>query len=96
MLADRAFSSEKIRYYIEKEGGKVCIPDKSNYKVQHDFDKEMYKKRSIVGRFFQRIKNFRHISTRYDKLAECFLPRLSFIFNLPTNPKTLLIIRKSS
>ncbi|MBQ7199303.1 MAG: transposase [Selenomonadaceae bacterium] len=47
VLADRAFSSEKIRDYIEKEGGKVCIPDKSNFKIQHDFDKEMYKKRSI-------------------------------------------------
>ena len=77
VLADRAFSSEKIRNYIEKEGGKVCIPDKRNYKIQHDFDKEMYKKRSIVERFFQRIKNYRHIATRYDKLAECFL---NFVF----------------
>ena len=73
VLADRAFSSEKIRDYIEKEGGQVCIPDKTNYNIQHNFDKEIYKKRSIVERFFQRLKNFRHIATRYDKLAECFL-----------------------
>lgn len=77
VLGDKAFSSEKIRDYIEKEGGKVCIPDKSNFKIQHYFDKELYKKRSIVERFFQRIKNFRHIATRYDKLAECFL---NFVF----------------
>ena len=64
VLADKAFSSEKIREYIEKEGGQVCIPDKSNSKINHDFDKEMYKKRSIVERFFQRIKNFRHSSLR--------------------------------
>ena len=87
VLGDIAFSSEKIRDYIEKEGGKVCIPDKSNFKIQHDFDKELYKQRSIVERFFQRIKNFRHIATRYDKLADCFLPLLSFNFNLPTTPR---------
>ncbi|MBQ7197904.1 MAG: hypothetical protein IJS29_01440 [Selenomonadaceae bacterium] len=44
---DCAFSSEKIRDYIEKAGGQVCIPDKSNFKIEHDFDREMYKKRSI-------------------------------------------------
>ena len=73
VLADRAFSSEKIRDYIEKAGGKVCIPDKVNFKIQHDFDEKLYKKRNIIERFFQRIKNFRHIATRYDKLADCFL-----------------------
>ena len=38
----------------------------------HDFDKDLYKARNIIERFFQRIKNFRHIATRYDKLSICF------------------------
>lgn len=60
-------------YYIEKNNATACIPDKSNSVVIHDFDKELYKSRNIVERFFQRIKKFRHIATRYDKLAICFL-----------------------
>ena len=73
VLADRAYSSDKIRSYLEERGALVCIPDKSNFKVKHEFDAELYKQRNIVERFFQRIKNFRHIATRYDKLAVCFL-----------------------
>ena len=72
VLADKAFASKPIRDYIERRGALVCIPDKVNSKVKHDFDAELYKQRNLVERFFQRIKNYRHIATRYDKLATCF------------------------
>ena len=73
ILADKAYSSEHIRYYLQEHGAVACIPDKSNFKIKHDFDSELYKQRNKVERFFQRIKNYRHIATRYDKLAQCFL-----------------------
>ena len=73
VLADKAFCSEEIRKFIAQEKADACIPDKSNAVVIHDFDEELYKARNIIERFFQRIKNFRHISTRYDKLSDCFL-----------------------
>ena len=76
-LSDRAFCSEEIREYISQEKATACIPDKSNAVNLHDFDKELYKARNIVERFFQRIKTFRHIATRYDKLSDCFL---NFVF----------------
>ena len=72
VLADRAYSCDKVRSYLEKRGAKVCIPDKANFKVKHSFDAELYKQRNLVERFFQRIKNYRHIATRFDKLAFCF------------------------
>ena len=50
----------------------ICIPDKANFGTKHDFDAELYKRRNLVERFFQRIKNYRHVATRYDKLALCF------------------------
>ena len=40
-------------------------------------DKQLYKSRNIIERFFQRIKNYRHVTTRYDKLSVCFL---NFVF----------------
>ena len=52
--------------------GKKVLADKVNSKVQHEFDSELYKQRNIVEMSFQRIKNDRHIATRYDKLATCF------------------------
>ena len=73
VLADKAFSSDEIRNFISQEKAEACIPDKSNAVVVHDFDKELYKSRNIVERFFQRIKNYRHVATRYDKLSVCFL-----------------------
>ena len=77
VLADKAFYSEEIRKYISQEKAAACIPDMSNAAHRHDFDKELYKARNIIERFFQRIKTFRHIATRYDKLSYCFL---NFIF----------------
>jgi len=72
ILADRACSSEQIRLFIAEHGAVACIPDKANYRIKHDFDSQLYKQRNLVERFFQRIKNYRHVATRYDKLAFCF------------------------
>ena len=72
ILADKAYSCEQIRCFLAEHGAVACIPDKANFKIKHDFDCELYKQRNIVERFFQRIKNYRHISARFDKLAFCF------------------------
>ena len=50
----------------------AVIPPKSNRNVQRSFDQHLYKNRNLVERFFCRIKQFRRIATRYDKLAERF------------------------
>ena len=72
ILADKVYSCQVIRDYLEEQDAVVCIPDKSTFKTKHTFDAELYKQRNIVERFFQRIKNFRHIATRFDKLVVCF------------------------
>ena len=50
----------------------VLIPDKANAKVKHDFDRELYKKRNVVERFFCRVKDYLRISIRLDKLSSSF------------------------
>ena len=72
ILADKAYSCSQIRVFLAEHGAFACIPDKANFKIKHDFDSELYKQRNIVERFFQRIKNYRHVATRFDKLALCF------------------------
>ena len=75
VLADKAYSTEFIRSYLQEQGAVVCIPYKINFKLKHAFDSDLYKRRNIVERFFQRIKTYRHsiaFATRFDKLADCF------------------------
>ena len=72
ILADKAYSSEQIRLFLAEHDVVACIPDKANFRIKHAFDSKLYKQRNIVERFFQRIKNYRHIASRYDKLAVCF------------------------
>ena len=72
VLADRAYGANDIREYICKRFALSCIPDKVNSQIKHSFDKEVYKQRNIVERFFNKIKNNRHIAMRYDKLSICF------------------------
>ena len=73
VLADKAYSCEQIRDYIQGRGAGVCIPDKVNAVKEHEFNSELYKARNIVERFFQCIKEFRRIAIRFDKLDICFL-----------------------
>ena len=49
------------------------IPAKSNRKWRPCFSKPLYRERNLVERFFSKLKHFRRIATRYDKLAENFL-----------------------
>ncbi len=63
------------------------IPPKKNRKVQREYNKDIYKNRNQVERFFNRLKNFRRISTRYDKLASSFLAFVQLAASLLSIPK---------
>ena len=69
---DKAYDSDTVCAMIEAQGGRAVIPSKSNRKVQRQLDTEAYKRRNRIERFFCRIKQFRRIATRYDKLAMRF------------------------
>ncbi len=73
VLMDKAYGSRSIRSFIEKAGASYCIPPKSNEKNPWDCDWWLYKERHLVECFFQKLKQFRRVATRYDKLAKRFL-----------------------
>ena len=72
-LADRAYDIDAFRAELESSGVTPVIPSKSNRINPTDHDAHIYKERNIVERFFQKIKRFRRISTRYDKTARMYL-----------------------
>ena len=67
--ADKAYGTKEIRDYIKNLNSDMVCPNKSNAKTIYEFDKEQYKGRNVVERYFQRLKCYRRIATRYDKLA---------------------------
>ena len=52
ILADKAYSSEHIRFFIAEHGAVACIPDKTNFNIKHDFDSELYKQRKKSREIF--------------------------------------------
>ncbi len=73
VVADKGYDSDAFRQSLLERGIKPCIPSRSNRKQIRPYSKRSYRKRHLVENFFERIKNFRRVSTRYDKLAETFL-----------------------
>ena len=73
VLADKAYGSENIRNLIKASGAQYCIPPKSNENHPWHCDWWHYKERHVVECFFQKLKQFRRIATRFDKLAGRFL-----------------------
>ena len=73
VLADKGYDADWIREKIEAQEAAPNIPDKSNRKVRHCFSKSLYKERNKVERFFNKIKHYRRVATRYEKLGANFL-----------------------
>jgi transposase len=72
MLGDKAYDSAEFRGDLEARGTKPTIPNKSNRKKKFRFSKLRYRKRHLIENAFCRLKDFRRIATRYDKLAVNF------------------------
>ena len=70
--ADKAYDSDVLLDYLNDSNIEAVIPPRRNRVIQRPFDKHRYKARNLVDRFFCRIKQFRRIATRYDKLAQNF------------------------
>lgn len=73
LLADKAYDADWLRASMSERGGWANIPPKSNRKGPIVFSPWLYKKRNLVERFFNKLKCFRRIATRYDKLGSTFL-----------------------
>jgi transposase len=72
LAADKAYDSNAILQHLEAAGIQAVIPSRASRVEQRPLDKHLYASRNLVERFFCRIKQFRRIATRYDKLSERF------------------------
>jgi transposase len=72
LVADKGYSSRKIRQHLRSRGIGVVIPRKSNENWRGFFDKPAYRQRNIVERTIGHLKRWRRLATRYDKLERTF------------------------
>lgn len=73
IVADKGYDSDAFVETITAQGSQAVIPPRSNRLNPRAFDRHIYRDRNLIERFFNRIKQFRRIATRYDKLAKSFL-----------------------
>ena len=73
LLGDKAYDADLFIDTLTERGITPVIPPKANRKVKRDCDFALYCERNLIERFFNKIKHYRAIATRYDKLARNFL-----------------------
>ena len=78
-LADKAYDADALIEALDKRGIRPVIPSKSNRVIPRETDFALYCERSLIERFFNTIKHFRAIATRYDKLANTFLGAIHLV-----------------
>ena len=73
VIADKGYDADHFIAKIEAAGALPVIPPRSNRLTPRHVDRHLYRDRNLIERFFARLKHFRRVATRYDKLASSFL-----------------------
>jgi transposase len=73
VLAARAYDADSLHDIILEQGGEPVIPPRRHRRYQHAYDQIAYRQRWGIEGFFAKLKQWRRIATRYDKLAANFL-----------------------
>lgn len=68
VIADKGYDADHLGEAILDAGAEPVIPSRSNRQAPRSHDKALYKERNLIERFFNKLKQFRRVATRYDKL----------------------------
>ena len=79
LLADKGYDSDALVETLEERGITPVIPPKANRREPRKTDFALYRERNLVERFFNRLKQYRALATRYDKLANTFLTAVALV-----------------
>lgn len=82
VLADKGYDSNALVSDLESRDNIVVIPPRSNRKEPREYDKHLYKERHLVECFFCKIKRFRRIATRYEKLSASYLAMVYIVASI--------------
>ena len=77
LIAAKAYDAENLRRWLAERRIKAVIPCTANRTVPDPLDRRAYRRRNHIERLFCRLKNWRRIATRYDRLARNYLASLA-------------------
>ena len=79
LLADKAYDADSLRQWLEKEKIKAVIPSSAARRTPYPLDRKAYRRRNVIERLFCRLKNWRRIATRHDRLATNYLSAVALV-----------------
>ena len=82
IIADRGYAAQEFYDWITTQGIKPVIPPHQRAKAAREYDKWLYRERHLVECFINKIKHFRRVFSRFDKLARRYLGFLHFVSSL--------------
>jgi transposase len=77
-MMDRAYEGDETRQWAQSLGYRPVVPPKRNRIVAWEYDRTIYRRRNEVERLFRRLKGFRRVFTRFEKLDVMFLAFIRF------------------
>ena len=98
LIGDKAYDADPFVETLTQRGITPVIPPKANRNIKRECDFALYCERNLVERFFNLLKHFRAIATRYDKLARNFLAEVqsaavTILLNLNTGPSLVSVAK---
>jgi transposase len=79
VIADKAYDADSLRRWLAVCGTEAVIPSSAARRTPYPFDRLAYGRRNVVERLIGRLKNWRRIATRYDRLARNYLAALALV-----------------
>ena len=77
LLADKAYDADSLRRWLKQRKIRAAIPSTASRRTPYPLDRAAYKRRNVIERMFCKLKNWRRIATRYDRLARNYLSSLA-------------------
>lgn len=78
-MGDKGYDDANLIEAVEAKGMEALIPPRANRKQQRDYDQHLYKDRYLVECFINKIKHYRRVFSRFEKLSKNYLGFLSFV-----------------
>lgn len=79
LIADKAYDADRLRDWLRDRRIQAIIPGRAARDVVYPLDRKAYRRRNVIERMFGRLKNWRRIATRYDRLAVNFLAAIALV-----------------
>jgi len=79
VIADKGYDADGFMVAIETGEAIAVIPPRKNRNTAREYDEHLYRERNLVERLFQKLKNYRRIATRYERLAITYQAMLSLV-----------------